>query len=83
MVYDLLNRRQTVHVTRHSGSDIKLSNKEVIVKDEATILKVLDKGNGSKTPKSNAVTQYLNSSHTIFRIVSKKMVSMVVSRSSI
>lgn len=79
-VFDLLNRRQTVQVTRNSESCIKLSNKEVIVKDAGTTIKLLQKGNDRKAMlKSSAQTQ---SSHTIFQIVSKKFRFCFVSRNN-
>lgn len=68
VLYDLLNRRQTVHIGRHNGSDIKLSNKEVIVSEKKTIFKLLQKGNNAKTPIPSSDATSV--SHTIFRIVS-------------
>lgn len=79
VIYDLLNRRQTVNITRNSGSEIKLSNKEIIIKDVATILKLLQKGNERITQKSSAQAQRLTSSHTIFQIVSKNVISFIAS----
>lgn len=79
MVYDLLNRRQTVHIARQQkGSAVQLSNKEVVAKDEVTILSLLHKGNASKMPRSGAPSEEFNRSHTIFQLVNENVRSTVV-----
>lgn len=71
MVYDLLNRRQTVHFDHDSKN---MSNTEVIVKDRTTLLKLIQKGNNAQTPKTGNEPSI---SHTIFQIVSCQIVSVL------
>ncbi|KAG4079166.1 hypothetical protein HA402_001137 [Bradysia odoriphaga] len=63
MIYDLLNRRQNVYFDFNSR---KMSNTEVIVKDRGTLLKLLQKGNNAKTPKTG---NKRSTSHTILQII--------------
>lgn len=59
----MLNRRQNVHF---DDKRRKMSNRELIVKDRGTLLKVLQKGNNAKTPITGIKRA---TSHTVFQIV--------------
>lgn len=68
-VYDLLADRNLVTVTQNGENDIKLSNKEVIVKDGETILNILAMGNKLRIAAKTNMNEASSRSHAIFRIV--------------
>lgn len=72
VVYDLLNRGKSVNFVDDNGAKkTQLSNKEVIVTDPESILKLIQKGQQLKMQMSVTATSF-TSSHTIFQIVREK-----------
>ncbi|KAJ6648846.1 Centromere-associated protein E [Pseudolycoriella hygida] len=61
VVFDLLNQRELVYFCQRSKNKIEHTNREIFVKDEASILQLLDEGNKQLAPKS--------SSSTVFQII--------------
>lgn len=71
-VYDLLNDRKETRFCHNS--ELQLTNKEVIVMNETTVIKILLEGNKIRKAASTKMNQFSSRSHTIFRIVSRAFV---------
>lgn len=69
-VYDLLSDSRLVYVYQNGESDVKLSNKEVVVENGESIIEMLYQGNQQRKLKSTDKNEFCNRSHAIFRIVS-------------
>lgn len=68
-VYDLLTDRKQVQINQNGDNDVKLTNKEVIVKDGETILNILAIGNKLRKAAQTNMNEASSRSHAIFRIV--------------
>lgn len=66
-IHDLLNDRKP---TKYCHNSDQLTNKEIIVTNEETIIKILYEGNKIRKAASTKMNQFSSRSHTIFRIVS-------------
>lgn len=70
MIYDLLNYRDRVNFIADAQPEIMLTNKEVIVTNEESVLQLMEMGNKEKLQSSP-----LHSSHSIFQIVEWKIIA--------
>lgn len=73
-VYDLLNDRKLVTINQNGENDVKLTNKEVIVKNGETILNILALRNKLRKAAQTNMNEASSRSHAIFRIVSTSIV---------
>lgn len=58
-------------INQNGENDIKLTNKEVVVKDGETILNILAHGNKLRRAAQTNMNETSSRSHAIFRIVSE------------
>lgn len=58
-------------INQNGDNDVKLTNKEVFVKDGQTILNILNLGNKLRKAAQTNMNEASSRSHAIFRIVRK------------
>lgn len=75
-VYDLLSQRKIVSLNQDGDNELKLSNKEVIVSNEDTMIKLLEEGNKRRKGGLTKMNNSSSRSHAIFRIVSSELCTM-------
>lgn len=66
----MLTDRKTVTINQDGESDVKLDNKEVLVNNEETIMKILNQGDAIRKKSLTKMNESSSRSHAIFRVVS-------------